>query len=104
MKQEQVNELNADKEKEIELPIEFKQADKNQIEKDIRDIMKDVKEDQPVILDLESIRVLGPGKFEIDVVNLFNKKLPVIYKLEEGKYIIDLASSMKVEFEKGKDN
>jgi len=53
----------------------------------------------PVILDLESIRVLKPGKFEIDVVNLFSRKRPLIYKLEEGKYIIDLASTLKVSAE-----
>ncbi len=49
----------------------------------------------PVILDIESVRVLGSGKFEIDVVNLFRKDRPLIYKLEEGKYIIDLASTLK---------
>jgi len=89
-------------EKKVELPIEFQQADKQQIESDIREIMGDIKEDQPVILDLESIKVMGPGKFEIDIVNLFNRKLPLIYKLEEGKYIIDLASSFKAEFDVGK--
>jgi len=58
------------------------------------------KEAVPVILDLESIKVLKPGKYEIDVVNLFSKKRPLIYKLEEGKYIIDLASSIKVNSDK----
>jgi predicted nucleic acid-binding Zn-ribbon protein len=29
------------------------------------------------------------------LVNLFNKKRPLIYKIEEGKYIIDLASTLK---------
>jgi len=48
--------------------------------------------EKPIILDLESIRVMKPGKFEIDLVRLFKKK-PVIYKLEEGKYIIDIAST-----------
>lgn len=57
------------------------------------------KEEMPVILDLESIRVVKPGKFEIDVVNLFSKKRPLIYKLEEGKYIIDLASTLKVDLD-----
>ena len=51
-------------------------------------------EDVPVILDLESIRAVGEGKFEIDVVNLFNRKRPIIYKMEEGKYIIDLAPTL----------
>jgi predicted nucleic acid-binding Zn-ribbon protein len=73
------------------------QLDKVKIEKDVREIIGiSEKEDIPVILDLESIRVLKPGKFEIDVVNLFNKKRPLIYKLEEGKYIIDLASTLKL--------
>jgi len=78
-----------------ELPIEFKEEDKSAIEKDIRDIMKIEDEEIPVILDLESVRVLSPGKFQIDIVNLFDKNRPIIYKLEEGKYIIDLASGLE---------
>ncbi|MBS3073110.1 hypothetical protein J4477_04710 [Candidatus Pacearchaeota archaeon] len=78
-----------------DLPIEFKEEDKSAIEKDIRDIMKIEDEEIPVILDLESVRVLSPGKFQIDIVNLFDKNRPIIYKLEEGKYIIDLASGLE---------
>ena len=80
------------KEKNVEL-IELKGGEKKQIEKDVREMIG-LEEEAPVILDLESIRVIEPGKFEIDVVNLFNKKRPLVYKLEEGKYIIDLASSL----------
>jgi len=65
------------------------------IEKDIREMAGITDEETPVILDLESVRVLGDGKFEIDLVNVFNKKRPLIYKLEEGKYIIDLASTLE---------
>jgi predicted nucleic acid-binding Zn-ribbon protein len=76
---------------------EMDKLDKVKIEKDVREIIGiSEQEEIPVILDLESVRVLGPGKFEIDVVNLFNKKRPLIYKLEEGKYIIDLASTLKL--------
>jgi predicted nucleic acid-binding Zn-ribbon protein len=79
---------------------ELNKLDKEKIEKDVRDIIGiSEKEDAPVILDLESIRILEPGKFEIDVVNLFSKKRPLIYKLEEGKYIIDLASTLKLNAE-----
>jgi len=46
-------------------------------------------------LDIESVRVTGSGKFEIDLANLFKRNLPLIYKLEEGKYIIDLATTLK---------
>lgn len=75
---------------------EINKLDKEKIEKDVREMIGLEQEDIPVILDLESIRVLSPGKFEIDVVNLFNKKRPLIYKLEEGKYIIDLASTLRL--------
>lgn len=79
---------------------EIDKMDKVKIEQDVREIIGiSEKEDIPIILDLESIRILGPGKFEIDVVNLFNKKRPLIYKLEEGKYIIDLASTLKLNAE-----
>jgi predicted nucleic acid-binding Zn-ribbon protein len=75
-------------------------ADKIQIEKDVREIIGLEEEtDKPVILDLESVRIIQPGKFEIDIVNLFSKKRPLIYRLEEGKYIIDLAASMNVDKE-----
>jgi|TARA_Y100000310_G_scaffold230479_1_gene232924 predicted nucleic acid-binding Zn-ribbon protein len=78
-------------EKIKEKPIEIPQEEKKQIEKDIRDMAGITDENAPVILDIESVRVLSDGKFELDIVNLFNKKKPLVYKLEEGKYIIDLA-------------
>ena len=73
---------------------ELDRSDMDQIESDIRELtgIKDAAD--PVILDLESVRVLNPGKFEIDIVNLFNKNRPMIYKLGEGKYIIDIESSL----------
>ena len=78
-----------------EKPIEIPEEEKKVIEKDIREMAGIKDEEAPVILDLESVRVTGSGKFEIDVVNLFNKDRPLIYKLEEGKYIIDLASTLQ---------
>jgi len=81
-------------EKIKENPIEIPEQDKKQVEKDIREMAGITEEDAPVILDIESVRVTGAGKFEIDIVNLFRKDRPLIYKLEEGKYIIDLASTL----------
>ena len=82
-----------------EKPIEIPKEEKSKVEKDIREIAGIPDENAPVILDIESVRVLGEGKYEIDVVNLFNKKKPIVYKLEEGKYIIDLTSIGKKENE-----
>ena len=75
--------------------IEIPDEEKEKVEEDIREMAGITDEDAPVILDIESVRVTGDGKFEIDLVNLFNKKRPLIYKLEEGKYIIDLASTLE---------
>ena len=69
--------------------------DKDEIEKDVFDLVgAEIDKEQPVILDFESIRVLKPGKFEVDLVRVF-KNDPLIYKLEEGKYMIDLVSSFR---------
>jgi predicted nucleic acid-binding Zn-ribbon protein len=74
--------------------VELSGVDKEQVEKDVREMIG-VEEEEPVILDIESVKILKPGKFVIDVVNLFSKKRPLIYKLEEGKYVIDLSSSLQ---------
>ena len=78
-----------------ENPVEIPQEEKKRIEKDIREMAEIPDENAPVILDIESVRVLGEGKYEIDLVNLFCGRKPIVYKLEEGKYIIDLSSISK---------
>ena len=78
------------------LPADLKPEQKQQIEKDVLNLVGAPNNADPVILDFESVRVLEPGKYELDVVNLFDKKRPLIYKLEEGKYIIDLTKTHKV--------
>jgi predicted nucleic acid-binding Zn-ribbon protein len=67
--------------------------EKEQIEKDVFDLVgSELDKSDPVILDLESIRILKPGKYELDLVHLF-KKEPLIFKVGEGKYMIDLIAS-----------
>lgn len=84
-----------DAKREVE-SLKLTKKQKEQIEDDIFDIIGHRDEaDQPVILDLESIKILKPGQYELDLVNLFKKKRPLIYKLEDGKYMIDLAESFK---------
>jgi predicted nucleic acid-binding Zn-ribbon protein len=100
IRQERLDEIEQGKTSEVQDTIkELDKTDKVKIEKEIREITGVEEPEIPVILDLESIKVIGPGKFEIDVVNLFNKKRPLIYKLGEGKYIIDLASTLKANTE-----
>ncbi|MCD4771111.1 Zn-ribbon domain-containing protein [archaeon] len=73
-----------------EQPIpEFNTIDKRKVEEDVRSILKVEDEEKPVILDLESVKVVGPGKFELDIVSLMNRK-PIVFKVSEGKYLIDI--------------
>ena len=83
-----------------ETTVQLTEDDKEQIEADVYDILgEDRDEDKSVILDLESIRILKPGQYELDLVHLFRKQ-PLVYKLAEGKYIIDLPETFKIEREK----
>lgn len=75
-----------------QIVVNLSDKEKNQIEQDVLDIVGQSSSDEPVVLDLESIKVVRPGKYEIDLVHLF-KGDPVIYKLDEGKYIIDIIKS-----------
>ena len=90
VREEQLEKIKQDQELVIDIPEDKKE----EIEQDIREIAGITDTEAPVILDLESKRAIGEGKFEIDVVNLFNRKRPLIYKMEEGKYIVDLAATL----------
>ena len=71
------------------------EEDKEQIEKDVFELIgSEIDNEQPVVLDLESIRVLKPEKFELVLIHLF-KGEPLIVKLADGKYMIDLVESFK---------
>jgi len=65
-----------------------------EIEEDIRYIIpEDVKKDETVILDVEAIRVIKPGKYRIDVTNLFTQR-PIVIRIGPGKYELDLSTLM----------
>ena len=84
-----------DEMKKITDGIKLTDKEKVQIEQDVFDLVgSDIDKDQPVILDLEAIKVMKPGKYELDLVHLF-KNEPLIFKLEEGKYMIDLIQSFE---------
>ena len=74
---------------------ELSSEDKKHMEQDVREIMGIEEIDAPIILDLETVKVTGPGKYLLDIPNLFSKERPLVYKLEDGKYVIDLASSIR---------
>lgn len=75
---------------------DLSKKDKVQIEQDVYDIIgSSADKDLPVVLDFESINIIAPGKYELDLVNLFKSKQPLIYKLEDGKYMVDLIETFK---------
>lgn len=69
---------------------ELNEKEKDQIEKDVREIAGIMEEETPIFLDLESVRVIKPGKYLIDLTKLFAMHKPRVYQLEDGKYIVDL--------------
>lgn len=78
-----------------EIVAEFTEKEKKQIEEDVREISGIENEEVPVFLDFESIKIIKPGKYVVDLGNLFSMKKPRVYKLEDGKYIIDLSTVIK---------
>lgn len=75
--------------------LELSSKEKHQIEKDVYDLIgSEIDRDKPIVLDIESINIIKPGKYEVDLIRLFNKN-PLVYKLEEGKYIIDIVESFR---------
>jgi len=77
-----------------EVTLKLNDADRLQIEQDILELVGGEQE-EPIVLDLESIRISGPGKYELDLVNLF-KGEPLVYKMDDGKYVIDIPSSFQM--------
>ena len=81
--------------KEITATVKLSDEEKVQIEHDVYDMMgADIEHEEPVVLDLEAIRIVRPGQYELDLVHLF-KGDPIVFKLDEGKYVIDLIESFK---------
>lgn len=85
-----INKKSLEKAKELTKDLSVEQ--RKEIEEDVMEILGDKDNDLPVVLDLETINILEPGKYELDLVDMFRGR-PLIYRLEEGKYIIDIASS-----------
>lgn len=68
-----------------------------EIEQDIRSIVparklkKKGEKEETVVLDIEAIRVIKPGKYQIDVNTLFNQR-PIVVRVGEGRYELDISS------------
>ncbi|MBS3072142.1 hypothetical protein J4408_04085, partial [Candidatus Pacearchaeota archaeon] len=54
-------------------------SEKKQIEEDVRDIAGIEDEETPVFLDFESIKIIKPGKYLLDLGKLFETDKPKIY-------------------------
>lgn len=70
--------------------------EKEQMEEDVREIAGVEGYDEPVFLDFESVKVIKPGKYLLDLQKLFSMDKPRVYKLEDGKYIVDLSPFAKM--------
>lgn len=91
IKQEKLEEISKKESEELELS----NNEKKQIERDVRDIVGVEDEETPVFLDFESIKIVKPGKYLLDLAKLFQLEKPQVYQLEDGKYVVDLARKKK---------
>jgi uncharacterized protein len=78
-------------EEQNKFEIELQNDEKGQIEEDVREIAGIEDEEMPVFLDFESVKVIKPGKYLLDLSKLFSANKPRVYRLEDGKYIVDLS-------------
>ena len=70
--------------------VELNTVEKEQVEQDVREILGADDEETPVFLDFESIKILKPGKYLLDVSKMLESDRPQVYQLEDGKYVVDL--------------
>ena len=79
-----------------EAHIPLTSRDRAQIERDVYALIgAEIEKNKPVVLDLESIRIAAPGKYEIDLLQLLDHEQPLVFRLEDGKYAIDLAATFE---------
>ena len=63
-----------------EMVVNLSPEEKHQMEHDVLELVGAQEEEKPVILDFESVRVLKPGQYLLDLVNLFKKELETLLK------------------------
>jgi predicted nucleic acid-binding Zn-ribbon protein len=69
--------------------------DRDQMERDVFDLVgAKMEQDEPVVLEFESINVLKPGTYNLDLVQMF-KNDPLVFKVGEGKYFLDINETFR---------
>ena len=79
IKKEKLKEANAS----IEEELDFDFDEKEKIESDVREITGIKDEEEPIFLDFESIKIVKPGKYLLDLQKLFESGKPKIYQIED---------------------
>jgi len=67
-------------------------AKREQIEEEAKEILNENEENE--ISELDCVKVLGKGKYSISLDEVFHK-VPVVYKLDNGRFIIDVEEGLK---------
>jgi len=70
--------------------IELSKQEKELVLAEVESLVNVEKLEKPIILKLENVRILGPGKYEIDINQLMKREKPLVYKVQDGTYMIDL--------------
>ncbi len=74
----------------------LKSKNKEKLNDELQEIFEEnMNEESPVVLDIETIKIISPGKYEIDINALMNKQ-GIVYSFDEGKYSVDLNESFNL--------
>jgi predicted nucleic acid-binding Zn-ribbon protein len=82
--------IKSSKKETMQEEIEITQQNKEAILKEIEQNVGTTNPDKPIFLKIENIHVISPGKYEIDINQLLKKDKPLIYRVGDGTFVIDL--------------
>ncbi|MFP4402056.1 MAG: Zn-ribbon domain-containing protein [Candidatus Nanoarchaeia archaeon] len=82
--------IKSSKKETVQEEIELTQQNKEAILQEIEQNVGTLDPQTPIFLKVENIHVISPGKYEIDINQLLRKEKPLIYKVGDGTFVIDL--------------
>lgn len=82
--------IKSTKKEEIKEEIELTQKNKDLILQEIEENIGTTEPEKPIFLKIENVHIIAPGKYEIDINQLLKKDKPLIYKVGDGTFVIDL--------------
>lgn len=79
---------------QIKEAVNANEREKKEIKEKVNEI-KELDKKTGIVVDFETIKFLREGKYRVNIKKLFGTNEPRIYKLNDGKYVIDFDGMSK---------